>query len=92
MSNLIFRLAVAGLIYILSVILHYNWVKSAYSKGGIKESEDISQDELVVTFTPFANTFFSLGWIFMYPRNREDRQTRAIKFFNIKRDNDDSKD
>lgn len=74
------------LIYLLSVIFSYFYIKLCYSEGGRYETGDPEIIELFFTFMPVFNTIIcAVSWLCYYPVRTEKRKCNLIKFFNIKK-------
>lgn len=57
-------LSITVIVYLLSAAASYNWVKNAYSKGGVFHcnANNAGIVDFIFSFTPFVNTLF---FIFM---------------------------
>ena len=72
-------------VYIFSFFMTYNWVRVAYSKNGIEESNQVGLEAVVVTIFPLLNTcFFIVGWVLFYPQKNYSNN-KLTRFFNIKK-------
>lgn len=55
-------LIILTIIYLVSVVLTYNYMRIAHSEGGRWSSQNTGFAEIFFTVTPFLNTMFSLFW------------------------------
>jgi hypothetical protein len=79
-------------VYLVSVMGMYTWVKTAYSEGGYLSNCTLNNSHVWMTFIPLANTLASLvGWIGFYPLDKEQRELNLERFFQIKKEDDESK-
>lgn len=92
MSELIGKFLLIVIAYIVSTIAMHNWVRIAYSKGGVESHVKADAFCLWITFTPGINSIFAIVmWIFEAPYRKAEKEWNLERFFNIKRDNDDCK-
>ena len=72
------------LIYLLSVVLNYLYLKLAHSKNGIYEHINIELPDLCITFFPVLNTMaVIMCYIFYLPFLR--KPSNFNKFFKVKK-------
>lgn len=75
------------IIYILSCIRMYFWVKNAYSKGGWLEYENVNGFDFFLSFSPLINTLASVILLVVCPNGKQSFEYYNFfnKFFNIKK-------
>ena len=77
------------IVYLLSALLNYIYIRLAYSKGGILERDTPNDGDIAMTFIPVLNTVFCLlMWIGQSPRveiEKEKKVENRSKFFRIKK-------
>lgn len=79
-------------IYLVSVMAMYSWVRVAYSEGGYLSNYTLDNSHMWITFIPLVNTLAALmGWIAFYPLGKEQKELNLEKFFQIKKEDDESK-
>lgn len=74
---------ILSVVYFLSAILWWNYIRIAHSKGGIWEDFKLSNDSLFYMICPLINTAFSIvGYLIFPPKGNV---LTLNKFFNIKK-------
>ena len=73
---------VAIVVYIVSVISGWFYVKLAHSKNGVWKNVNTDSKDVFVTFCPIINTLFIVGWVIEFPIKSE---FNFNKFFNVRK-------
>lgn len=71
------------IVYIISFINAYIYVRCMYSKNGVFSGENPSLRDVAVVVMPFLNTLSFFFWIFFWPF--DDESDFPNKFFRIKK-------
>lgn len=72
---------IAGIIYIISLILVYIWIRKNHSKGGVDEVLDVSGLDVFITIAPLYNTVFVIVFLVEYLYRKRKKKDNA-KFLN----------
>ena len=72
--------------YLLSVIITWNFIRIAHSKGGIYSYSKPDLMDVLITFMPILNTFIGVVYWLCFPPNAKYKiDFRLNKFFNVKK-------
>lgn len=90
-SGLVFNICVNMtyiIIYIISAVAMYVWVRIAHGEKGIFYALDVSLEDLALVIFPGVNTTAAIySWLSYYPYKRKPRKKFNFnKFFGIKKE------